>query len=120
MRRPTLPEYVSRSQDVPSLASGVTLVGMMPGVNFAEPQFLVRRNGTFIQLSELLYRLLQHIDGRRSVAEIADAVTDEAPWIVTPEVVQLALNTKLEPLGLIASDSPRPARNLTSSTLLSL
>ncbi|MCA1560810.1 MAG: hypothetical protein LC804_11255 [Acidobacteria bacterium] len=92
----------------PALASGVRLRGAMHADGFAEQQWLVERDGTFIQLTELLYRIADQIDGRRSIAEIAAAVTASCDWAVEPQHVEHLLVHKLEPLGLISkSDTSR-------------
>src|SRR5688572_29991422 len=72
----------------PALASGVRLRGAMHADGFAEQQWLVERDGAFIQLTELLYRIVDEVDGRRSTAEIAAAVTASSDWAVEPQHVE--------------------------------
>jgi putative peptide zinc metalloprotease protein len=86
----------------PALAPGVQLVGQLAGSGFEERQWLVQRNGHFIQLTELLYRIAANADGQRSLEEIAARVTEETEWLVTPEDVRRMLASRLLPLGLIA------------------
>ena len=91
----------------PSLRRGVELVGEMPDTGFAEPQWLIQRDGRYIQVSRLLYRVAEHIDGRRSLAQIAEVVTACTEWLVTADDVRHLLTSRLIPLGIVAAtDSP--------------
>lgn len=92
----------------PTLATGVELVGEFQGSGFAEPQWLINRGGRFIQLTELLYRIAEHADGKRTVEEIADGVTEASEWLVRPEDVRVLIDSRLVPLGVIASDPTAP------------
>ncbi len=87
----------------PARADGVHLVGQMQGTGFTERQWLVERQGRFLQLTELLYRILELADGRRTMAEIAEGLTESTEWLVTPEDVHHLLQTKLVPAGLVLS-----------------
>ncbi|MBA2757639.1 MAG: DUF3105 domain-containing protein [Chloroflexi bacterium] len=79
------------------------LVGVLPGSGFAEQQFLVARDGKFIQLTELLFRTLEAVDGERKFNDIAGAVTNSTDWEVTPDQAEYLIVEKLAPLGLIDS-----------------
>ena len=59
-----------QTDERPALAPDVELVGEFQGTGFAEPQWLVRRGDRFVQLTELLYRIAEQADGRRTVEEI--------------------------------------------------
>ncbi|MEO6458593.1 MAG: DUF3105 domain-containing protein [Chloroflexia bacterium] len=85
----------------PALASGVELVGMMQGTGFTNQQWLVQRNGQFIQITELLYRVAEQIDGRRTLGEIAEELTQSTEWLVSAENVSQIIEAKLLPLGLV-------------------
>jgi putative peptide zinc metalloprotease protein len=85
----------------PALAPGLELVGRLQGAGFAEDQWLVRLDGRFIQLTELLFRVAEALDGRRTHEEIATAVTASTPWLVTREQITLLIETKLAPLGVV-------------------
>jgi putative peptide zinc metalloprotease protein len=102
---------------VPRLASGVSLVGEQAGTGFSESQWLAERDGRYVQLSELLYRVLECVDGQRSLDSIAAGTTDSTPWTVTAAQVRELLVRKLIPIGLVApltgeasvgSSEPRP------------
>ncbi len=99
----------------PAYPPHVELLGELQESGFKEPQWLVRRDGHFIQLTEPLYRVLEYSDGSRSIAGIAEAVTENSPWLVTGDVVQHILVTKLLPLGLIGP--PHAGKTRSGSAL---
>ncbi len=77
----------------------------MPDTGFVDQQWLVRRGDTYVQVTELLYTLLEQLDGERTVAQVAERLTDLTPWQVTPEHVQTLVRTRLAPLGLVGAAS---------------
>jgi putative peptide zinc metalloprotease protein len=87
----------------PALAPQVELVGEMKESGFTQQQWLVQRDGRFIQLTELLYRICEQADGEQTLEEIAARVTDSTEWSITPDQVRLLIQTKLVPLGLIGT-----------------
>jgi putative peptide zinc metalloprotease protein len=95
-------------RDRPKLAPNVRLVGEFQGSGFAERQWLIERQGQFVQVSDLLYRLAEQLDGRRTVDEIADALTTVTDWAVTPEDVRHLIDAKLIPMRLVAADGAVP------------
>jgi putative peptide zinc metalloprotease protein len=93
---------VPRTASVPALASGVELLGEMRGSGYQQGQFLVRRaDGQTIQLTGLLYRVLEAIDGRRDHEAIAAHVSAATGRLVTADNVRQLLATKLGSLGLL-------------------
>jgi putative peptide zinc metalloprotease protein len=108
----------------PALAPGVQLVGELPETGFADKQWLAVRNGKFIQLGELLYRVAKLSDGERTLDEIAQRMTDTTEWTVTADHVRQIL-LKMIPLGIIATqegnetipNQEAPARQSEDSTL---
>lgn len=88
----------------PALASGVQLVGELPETGFTEKQWLAVRNGTFIQIGELLYRVAQLADGNRTLDEIAQRMTETTEWTVTADHVRKILE-RMMPLGIIATNT---------------
>ena len=59
--------------DAPTRVDGVQLIGEMVGSGYRTPPALVRRgDGQVLQLTPLLYLVLNAVDGRRSCAEIAE------------------------------------------------
>src|SRR4051812_44124743 len=87
----------------PSLAPNVQAVGEMPETGFQQRQWLVLRGTQFLQLSELIYRIVEQTNGERTFEEIAQGVSDNSEWLITAEQVQHLILTKLVPLGLIAT-----------------
>jgi putative peptide zinc metalloprotease protein len=92
---------VAGVSDPPKPAPNLHFAGQMKDGAFEGKQFLVERDGQFIQLSELLLLTLAHVDGKRSIEEIAKGVSMKAFRQVTPDNVR-ALLAKLVPLGLVA------------------
>jgi putative peptide zinc metalloprotease protein len=68
---------------------------------FTDTQWLVQRDGRFIQLTELLYRIAEHIDGQRTLDEIAARVTEATGRGVSANNVRYLVSTKLIPLGIV-------------------
>jgi putative peptide zinc metalloprotease protein len=87
--------------DPPKPAPNLHFAGQMKDGAFEGKQYLVERDGQFLQLSELLLLTLAHVDGKRSLDEIAKGVSAKAFRQVTPDNVR-ALLAKLVPLGLVA------------------
>src|SRR5688572_28274056 len=87
--------------EAPALAAGVQLVGELPETGFTAKQWLAVRNGKFIQLGELLYRVAQLANGERTLDDIARQMTETTEWTVTVEHVRKILE-KMIPLGIIA------------------
>jgi putative peptide zinc metalloprotease protein len=91
-------------------ADGVELIGEMAGSGYRVPPSLVRRaDGQTIQLTPLLYATLHEIDGRRTPAEVAAAVSASTGRTVNEENVEHFVE-KLRPLGLLVqADGSEPA-----------
>src|SRR3954449_10350916 len=71
-RRPT-----AASPGAPRLAEGVELLGGVHGSGYREGAALVRRaDGQMVQLGPLMYGLLDCGDGRRSVPQLADCLSE--------------------------------------------
>ena len=107
-RLPTQPPWQERTERMPAqappeaavaarpaLAPGVTLSGDMEESAFVEPQWLVQREGKFVQLTELLYRVVENVDGQRTLEEIAEQVGDAIDRDVTAENVRQLIGQKL-------------------------
>jgi putative peptide zinc metalloprotease protein len=89
---------------IPRRPAGVEPDGRLRGSGFAEQQWLVRRDNQFVQVSELLYRVVELADGSRTLEEIADELTASTQWEVTPKDVELIIKARLGPLGLVADE----------------
>jgi putative peptide zinc metalloprotease protein len=88
--------------DRPALSDNVILVGELQEAGFTHRQWLLQRDGQFVQVTELLYRIAEQINGTRSLEEIATAVSESSEWIVTAEQIRKLLLTSFIPLGLLA------------------
>ncbi|HKY75278.1 MAG TPA: hypothetical protein VJS45_04000 [Acidimicrobiia bacterium] len=90
------------NHDVPARAAGVELLGELDGSGYREPPFLARRaDGQTIQLTGLLYRVLEAIDGRRDLAAIARRVSEQVGKQASADDVRFLVEEKLRPLGLL-------------------
>jgi putative peptide zinc metalloprotease protein len=88
--------------DIPVRAAGVELLGELDGSGYREPPFLARRaDGQTIQLTSLLYRVLEAIDGRRDLDGIAAAVSARIGKQASRDDVGFLIDEKLRPLGLL-------------------
>jgi putative peptide zinc metalloprotease protein len=87
---------------VPVRASGVQLLGGTKGSGYKEAPSLVRRaDGQTIQLTRLLYLVLEAIDGRRDLDEIAEHASNKFGRLVSADNVQTLIDSQLLPLGLL-------------------
>src|SRR4051795_6556226 len=93
----------------------------MVGSGYRTPPALVRRgDGQTLQLTPLLYQVLQAIDGRRTCGEIATEVREAMRRDVSPDMVANLVDKHLRPLGLLklADGSEPPVKR--SNALLAL
>lgn len=97
--------------DAPARADGLQLLGTMVGSGYRTPPALVRRgDGQTLQLTPLLYAVLDAIDGHRSPEEVAAHAREATRRDVTPEVVATLVEKQLRPLGLLKlADGSEPA-----------
>ncbi|HVM09870.1 MAG TPA: hypothetical protein VM345_15490 [Acidimicrobiales bacterium] len=87
----------------PMRAPGVELLGELQDSGYAESRSIVRRaDGQIVQLTPLLYQLVELVDGSRTVDDIADALSDRTGRNVSVDNV-ISLLEKLEPLGVLAT-----------------
>jgi putative peptide zinc metalloprotease protein len=98
------------AERVPARAEGVELVGEMQGSGYREPPSLVRRaDGQVLQLTPLLYRVLECIDGQRDAAQIAEAVGRAERRSIGAADVERLIDAHLLPLGLLRrADGSQP------------
>ncbi len=87
------------------------LLGEFTGSGYNEAPRLVRRaDGQTVQLTPLLYQLLETLDGERDLRELADELGRRCGKEVAPEDVRYLLDQKLAPLGLLGEpDGSAPA-----------
>jgi hypothetical protein len=87
------------------LRPDVKLIGRLDGSGYQDDQWLIDRGGTFIQVPELLYRIIEQLGSAdRTASAVAARVTEMSPWAVTPDQVAHVTQTKLRPLGLLQHD----------------
>jgi putative peptide zinc metalloprotease protein len=79
----------------------VQLAGEFAGSAFTDRQWLIERDGHFIQVPELLYRVAEYANGERTPGEIASLVTESTEWTATAGHVGVIIAAKLIPLGII-------------------
>ena len=88
--------------EVLTRATGVELLGEVPGSGYRRPPSLARRgDGQVLQLTPLLYQLLAAVDGRRTVEEVAAAASSGSGRLVSAADVQQLVAASLRPLGLL-------------------
>jgi putative peptide zinc metalloprotease protein len=86
----------------PALPPSVRLLGEFQGSGFETSPWLIQRDGKFVQVTELLYRVAEQANGTRTLAEIASAVTETTHWLLNADQVRTIIESKLMPLGIIA------------------
>ncbi len=87
---------------VAARAAGLELIGEMPGSGYRRPPSLVRRgDGQTLQLTKLLYLVLESIDGTRGYDEVAEHVSVTLGRSIDGEGVRTLVDSKLRPLGLL-------------------
>ncbi|MDQ1745237.1 MAG: putative peptide zinc metalloprotease protein [Pseudonocardiales bacterium] len=93
---------VEVGSDVPVPAAGLQLLGQAAGSGYRVAPALVRRvDGQMLQLTALLYRLLEAVDGRRGYDEIAAQVSTASGRSITGANARMLVEQKLRPLGLV-------------------
>ncbi len=94
----------------PALADGVQILGHLQGSGYRKRPSLVRRSdGQVLQLTPLLYQVLEQIDGERNTQEIADAVSRKSGRAVSAANIETVVTAHLLPLGLLRlADGSQP------------
>ncbi len=109
----TRPDLPAVRAPVPRLLEGVEPLGEYQGSGLTDATFLVRDpSGRVVQVSRLLHLVLNEIDGRRTVGEIAARISTGFGRTVSTGNVEYLVDRKLAPLGLLAraDDAPGPAK----------
>ncbi|WP_211361837.1 hypothetical protein [Pseudonocardia cypriaca] len=111
----------SPGPEILRLAEGVQLLGEAVGSGYREPPALVRRgDGQVIQLTPLLHLVLSHIDGTRTVDEVAARVSEGYGRTVTADNVRTLLDGRLRPAGLLVRPDGSQPEVRKSDPLLGL
>jgi hypothetical protein len=87
--------------DRPTLAPGVELSGEMQDSAFEKQPWMIVRNGAFVSVTELLYRIAEHADGQRTLSDIAHAVSKVTNRSISDDNVRQLVRDRLIPLGLV-------------------
>ncbi|MFP5351945.1 MAG: M50 family metallopeptidase [Actinomycetota bacterium] len=96
------PPVGAGGDQVPRLAEGVEFLGEYEGSGFKEDRYLVRRSdGQIIQLTHLLHLVAESIDGKRSLQEIAERVSEGYGRTVSADNVATLLENNLRPDGVV-------------------
>jgi putative peptide zinc metalloprotease protein len=96
-------EAVARTDgEVLARADGVQLLGEVPGSGYRRPPALARRaDGQVISLTPLLQQVMLAVDGRATVAEVAERVSGSSGRLVRADDVHHLVGSSLRPLGLL-------------------
>src|SRR3954467_9748126 len=88
--------------DVPALVSGTQLLGVQPGFGYVTPpQLVCRADGQGMQVTPLLYAVLEAIDGERSVEQVARLLSATNARELHADDIEMLVDEKLRPLGLV-------------------
>lgn len=95
---------------LPALADGVQLLGPAEGSGYREPPALVRRaDGQTLQLTRLLYLVLEAADGTNDLDAMARHVSDGSGRLVSADNVRTLMDSQLLPMGLLRlADGSQP------------
>jgi putative peptide zinc metalloprotease protein len=102
-------------------ADGVQLLGAVPGSGYRVAPALVRRgDGQTIQLTPLLYAVLEQVDGSRTTADVAEAVGAAIGRQVSAADVETLCDSKLRTLGVLKKADGSDPEVRRSNPLLAL
>jgi putative peptide zinc metalloprotease protein len=88
--------------DVPARPDGLELIGEVVGSGYRNPPSLVRRqDGQTLQLTPLLYAILEATNGHRSYAAIAQHVSERTGRTMSAADVEALVERQLRPRGLL-------------------
>jgi putative peptide zinc metalloprotease protein len=108
-------------QEIPARADGLVLLGEVSGSGYRNAPSLARRiDCQTIQLTRLLYLILEAIDGVRDHAQIASAVSESTGRSVNASDVAQLIDTKLRPAGLLSNSDGTQPELVKANPLLAL
>ncbi|MBV8713856.1 MAG: hypothetical protein JOZ65_02195 [Chloroflexi bacterium] len=88
--------------DKPCLAEGVSLAGQMRESAFVNPPWLIDRHGDgYVQVTELLYRIAEVLDGKHTFEEIAEHAAQATGRSVTGDNARQLVETQFARKGLV-------------------
>jgi putative peptide zinc metalloprotease protein len=118
LRQSQAPQQQLEVPEQPALGDDVELLGQMKESAFLDPQWLISRDGRYVQVTELLYRIAEQINGQRNWQQIAEASSPNYERAITPDEVRDLIASSLIPSGLVklpngttapqATDGPSP------------
>jgi putative peptide zinc metalloprotease protein len=107
--------------DVPALVPDTALLGVQAGSGYVTPPHLVRRaDGQILQLTPLLYAVLEAVDGSRGYDAIARDVSASVGRDLHPDDVRMLVDERLRPFGLVLRPDGTHATMRKSNPLLAL
>ena len=107
--------------DVPTRPEGLQLIGEMAGSGYRVPPSLVRRaDGQTLQVTPLLYAVLDAVDGTRGYEGVADVVRERTGKPVSADNVRQLVDDQLRPLGLLLKADGSEPELKRSNPLLGL
>jgi putative peptide zinc metalloprotease protein len=107
--------------EVLSRATGVEVLGEIPGSGYRRPPALARRgDGQVVQLTPLLHQVLLAVDGRRTLGEVAAEVSEASRRLVAADDVRQLVDASLRPLGLLRTPDGREPELRRANPLLGL
>ncbi len=94
----------------PVRADGVQLIGEAEGSGYRQAPSLVRRaDGQTLQLTRLLYLVLEAVDGNRGLEDIARHASSGSGRLVSADNVRTLIDSQLLPMGLLRlADGSQP------------
>jgi putative peptide zinc metalloprotease protein len=87
----------------PRLADGIELIGEFEDSGFKEPPYIARRSdGQIVQLPQMLFKLAEQIDGKRTYSQVAEQFSHEIERRVEASDARMLVEQQLRPLGVAA------------------
>ena len=107
--------------DRPQRCEGLELLGAFDRSGHRQAPSLIRRaDGQVVQLTPLLYAVVEEIDDRRTYDEVAAAVGERIGRSLAPEDVRTLVVEKLRPLGLLKEQNGSQPAARKANPLLAL
>src|SRR3954467_6850952 len=114
LRNGSQPQQQPQIPEQPALGEDVELLGEMKESAFVDPQGLISRAGRYVQVTELLYRVAEQIDGTRNWQQIAEAASANYARTIAPDEVRDLIASSLIPSGLVKLPDGTTAQQATA------
>ncbi len=103
------------------LTEDCELLGRYESSAFEQPQYLLRHgDNQLMRVSQILYLLASHLDGRRETEEIAERISADLGRTVSADNVRYLVRHKLQSCGLVTTAGEAPAPQPRAKPLLAL